>query len=231
MLLKTKTNQSKHQRAEATNSIVAIFDHFSDAACEGLQAKLSKYGSLWHFAKLKFFTRCLAVFERTADAQAAMNALNSTEILPGNKIRMYFSIHTQLSISPQERFLNVPYQDKLWLISPPGSPPIDWRQTREEPPNPHHLDSRIEAALKELDLGHFVLNPADIADRDDDDDDDGDGDDEIKSCSIASAPTIVIQDCDDSERAPAAVPSLACRTPTPGPVERHHYTPTARPPT
>ncbi|KAI9504194.1 hypothetical protein GGI25_002436 [Coemansia spiralis] len=152
-------------RPEATNSLVILFDSFSEAACCALRSKLEEFGSLWHFTALRSFERCLAVFSCTADAQSARNALNLTLVLPGNKIRMYYSMHTPLS-QTQDSFLHVPPQDKLWLISPPGSPPINWRQTREDPPNVTHLERRLEEALKELSVGQFSLNPDDVADYD-----------------------------------------------------------------
>ncbi|KAJ2001848.1 hypothetical protein GGI04_001753 [Coemansia thaxteri] len=152
-------------RPEATNSLVVVFDSFTGDACVALRAKLEAHGPLCHFAKLKSFGRCLAVFACTADAQAAMRTLNSRPVLPGNNAHIYYSMHTSLSQS-RNNFLKVPAQEKLWLISPPGSPPINWRQTREDPPNAKHLDHRLEAALQELSLGQFTLNPTDVVDYD-----------------------------------------------------------------
>ncbi|KAJ2347429.1 hypothetical protein IWW50_000723 [Coemansia erecta] len=153
-------------KPEATNSLVVLFDDYSDEACTALRAKLEACGTLWHFAKLKSFQRCLAVFHETAEAQTAMRLLNGTPVQgENNKLRIYYSMHTPLE-QAQDNLLNVPEQEKLWLISPPGSPPIDWRQTRELPPNTMHLDHRLEAALQELGLGQFTLNPAHISDDD-----------------------------------------------------------------
>ncbi|KAI8323967.1 hypothetical protein GQ54DRAFT_249903, partial [Martensiomyces pterosporus] len=150
---------------EATNSLVVTFDTFCDEACSELRTKLEDCGALCHFAKLKSFRRCLAVFTATADAQVAMARLNSKDVVPGNAMHMYFSMHTSLQ-QTRDSFLHVPTQEKLWLISPPGSPPIDWKQTRELPPNATHLDRRLEAALKELSIGQFVLDPNDASDYD-----------------------------------------------------------------
>ncbi|KAJ2849656.1 hypothetical protein IWW36_002460 [Coemansia brasiliensis] len=151
-------------KPEATNSLVVLFDTYSDEACEALRAKLETCGPLWHFAKLKSFQRCLAVFSQTANAQVAMRCLNGTPVLGDNKMRLYFSMHTPLVNRPDS--LAVPNQEKLWLISPPGSPPIDWRQTREQPPNANYLDHRLEAALQELEIGTFALDPATVTDDD-----------------------------------------------------------------
>ncbi|KAJ2603887.1 hypothetical protein EV177_006572 [Coemansia sp. RSA 1804] len=158
----SNTNAFKF-KPDATNSLVVIFDHFSDDACTALNSKLEDCGPLWHFVRLKSFGRCFAVFSNTLDAQKALHRLNLTEVLPGNKMRMYYSMHTPQS-QTQNNFLNVPAQEKLWLISPPGSPAINWRQTREDPPNATHLERRLEEALQELSFGQFSLNPKDVAD-------------------------------------------------------------------
>ncbi|KAJ1800061.1 hypothetical protein LPJ59_001382 [Coemansia sp. RSA 2399] len=158
-------NTSRPFQPEATNSLVVIFDSFSDEACNALHSRLQECGLLWHFVKLKSFGRCLAVFADTADAQKARYTLNSADVLPGNKMRMYYSMHTPLS-QTQDNFLSVPAQEKIWLISPPGSPAINWRQTREDPPNATHLERRLEEALQELSIGQFSLNPEDVADYD-----------------------------------------------------------------
>ncbi|KAJ2894711.1 hypothetical protein GGI21_005247, partial [Coemansia aciculifera] len=150
---------------EATNSLVAVFTTYTEGACRELRARLEACGPLSHFASLPSFERCLAVFARTVDAQAAMRSLNLAMVLPNNKLRLFYSRHTSMA-QTRSAFLEVPVQEKLWLISPPGSPPINWRQTREDPPNANHLDFRLEAALKELSMGQFTLNPTDIPDYD-----------------------------------------------------------------
>ncbi|KAJ2557244.1 hypothetical protein EV175_001463 [Coemansia sp. RSA 1933] len=240
---------------EATNSLVVIFDHFSENACNALHSKLKDCGPLWHFVKLKSFGRCLAVFADTADAQKARGTLNSTDILPGNKIRMYYSMHTPLS-QMQDNFLDVPAQEKLWLISPPGSPAINWRQTREDPPNATHLERRLEEALQELSFGQFSLNPDDVLDYDSTEsdvdnlpanessaysDDAGEArrqteareSDGLAKGIRTLTPTILIQNCDDhpedARNQGLGGDSLTNRPPTPGTYPRRIQT-TARPP-
>ncbi|KAJ2493419.1 hypothetical protein IWW37_000508 [Coemansia sp. RSA 2050] len=225
-------------KPEATNSLIAVFTTFSDNACDELRARLEAYGSLCHFAKLPSFERCLAVYAHTIDAQTAMRNLNLTLLLPNNKLRMFYSRHTSMS-QTRSAFLEVPAQEKLWLISPPGSPPINWRQAREDPPNSKHLDYRLEAALQELSMGQFTLNPTDIPDYDSTDSGD-------EKCAVSSAcatetsrtascpaPTILIQnyDCELSSTSSAAAPAVLCRPPTPSTtLPSKLYQPTARPP-
>ncbi|KAJ2092133.1 hypothetical protein GGI09_005934 [Coemansia sp. S100] len=222
-------------RPEATNSLIAVFSVFTDHACDELRTKLEAYGQLCHFAKLPSFERCLAVFTHTVDAQAAHRSLNLTMLLPNNKLRLFYSRHTSMS-QTRRAFLEVPAQEKLWLISPPGSPPINWRQTREDPPNSKHLDYRLEAALQELSMGQFTLNPTDVADYDSTDSSD-------ENCTASSAraaelpctgpcaaPTILIQNYDSSQlSSSAAVSTVHRRPPTPNTLSKS-YQPTARPP-
>ncbi|KAJ1955969.1 hypothetical protein GGI12_005433 [Dipsacomyces acuminosporus] len=85
----------------------------------------------------------------------------------------------------KDSFLNVPTHEKIWLISPPGSPPIDWRQTREDPPNAIHLESRLQAALQELSTGQFVLDPSAVVDYDSAEENDGGGDDDSEPLSFS----------------------------------------------
>ncbi|KAJ2719492.1 hypothetical protein GGI07_005190 [Coemansia sp. Benny D115] len=154
-------------RPAATNSLVILFDQFTEQACDQVHQLLTEIGPLWHFATLKSFERCLAVFVHTGDAQEAVSRLHLSELSNGNTIKLYYSMHTTPTVG-NGGFLNVPEQEKLWLISPPGSPPLDWRQTREEPPNAVHLEGRLHRALRELSMGRFVLNPADISDYESD---------------------------------------------------------------
>ncbi|KAJ2755678.1 hypothetical protein GGH94_001631 [Coemansia aciculifera] len=221
-------------KPEATNSLIAVFTVFTDHACDELRTKLEACGHLCHFAKLPSFERCLAIFSHTADAQTAMRSLNLAMLLPNNKLRMFYSRHTSMS-QTRSAFLEVPAQEKLWLISPPGSPPINWRQTREDPPNAKHLDYRLEAALQELSMGQFTLNPTDVPDYDS-----TDSSDENCTASSASqvkplrtgpcaAPTILIQNYDSLQLSSSSVSTVHCRPPTPNTLSKS-YQPTARPP-
>jgi hypothetical protein len=47
-------------------------------------------------------------------------------------------------------YLAVPENERLWLISPPGSPPENWVQIREDPPNVQVLAEDLMMALREL---------------------------------------------------------------------------------
>ena len=48
--------------------------------------------------------------------------------------------------------LRPPAIEKNFLISPPGSPPVGWEQTREEPPNDAPLAEDLINALRRLQI-------------------------------------------------------------------------------
>ncbi|KAJ1735345.1 hypothetical protein LPJ61_000593 [Coemansia biformis] len=240
--------------AEATNTLVVLLDRFSDAACDEVHASLAACGPLQHFARLRSFGRCLAVFSHTPDAQTALSTLHSTQLRGGNRVRLYFAAHTLLAQPHQH--LDVPQHEKLWLISPPGSPPVNWRQARESPPNAAHLDRRLESALQALGRGRFVLNLADVSDDDgstcgtppdadvvpldldraawdlatsaggvDSGDDSSDG----SGSGLRCAPTIIIQDCnhEDDPQSRTTMADARAALPRTAPTT-HRFTP--RPP-
>lgn len=49
-------------------------------------------------------------------------------------------------------YLRPPVNEKNFLISPPGSPPVGWEQIREDPPNATPLANDLIAALRKLEL-------------------------------------------------------------------------------
>ena len=49
-------------------------------------------------------------------------------------------------------YLRPPVNEKNFLISPPGSPPVGWEQTREDPPNATPLAEDLVRALRSLKL-------------------------------------------------------------------------------
>lgn len=49
-------------------------------------------------------------------------------------------------------YLRPPVNEKNFLISPPGSPPVGWEQIREDPPNSTPLAHDLSVALRKLEL-------------------------------------------------------------------------------
>ncbi|KAI9094595.1 Calcipressin-domain-containing protein, partial [Phlyctochytrium arcticum] len=99
---------------------------------------------------LKSFRRILVVYDATSSSQRARRYIQSHPfILSSNPppadysgVCVYFGDHTPTdSISsdpgaraPHINYLQVPETEKNFLLSPPGSPPIDWVQIREHSP-------------------------------------------------------------------------------------------------
>ncbi|KAI9593269.1 Calcipressin-domain-containing protein [Syncephalis fuscata] len=96
------------------------------------------------FIPLPSFARVMVVMRQEADAMRIKLLFNRAH-WGGQEIRVYFGEHT--SLEPKKNtMLGVPDNDRLWLISPPGSPPVDWESTREDPPNLRtHADDLLAA--------------------------------------------------------------------------------------
>ena len=70
-------------------------------------------------------------------------------------MRVYRADPTQIeSDETQEHnhYLRPPANEKNFLISPPGSPPVGWEQIREDPPNATPLAVDLIAALRKLEV-------------------------------------------------------------------------------
>lgn len=63
-----------------------------------------------------------------------------------------FVIDQPLVDGVNNNFLRPPPLEKNFLISPPGSPPVGWEQTREDPPNAAPLAEDLARALRKLQL-------------------------------------------------------------------------------
>ncbi|PVU87181.1 hypothetical protein BB559_006191 [Furculomyces boomerangus] len=146
---------------ECSNSLVILFTKYNNTAADLLYEKLKEFGDIYHFSKLKSFSRCLVVYRTTIEAKKAKESLENYEIEPGNKLRMYFSLHTPLSYTTNS-FLEVPKSEKLMLISPPGSPIIGWTQNPEDSPNKTYMDDNLVKALEELKSGVYKLDMDDV---------------------------------------------------------------------
>jgi hypothetical protein len=59
---------------------------------------------------------------------------------------------------PSTSYLKPPAVEKNYLISPPGSPPKDWVQIKEDPPNEQTLAEDLCSTLKQLELAQKSEN-------------------------------------------------------------------------
>ncbi|KAJ3124159.1 Calcipressin-3 [Nowakowskiella sp. JEL0407] len=123
-----------------------------------------QYGKVARTTALKSLARYLAVYENQNEAFTAKLSLHNS-LFDGTKIAAYFGAHTNLNLlNPNEgmaiNFLSVPEPEKLFLLSPPGSPPVGWTQTREALPGPGGHHEMWVKALEELEQEDFELEPS-----------------------------------------------------------------------
>lgn len=70
-------------------------------------------------------------------------------------LRVYRADPTPIETSETQEhnhYLRPPVNDKNFLISPPGSPPVGWEQIREDPPNATPLAHDLIKALERLEV-------------------------------------------------------------------------------
>ena len=126
---------------------------------------------------LRSLKRAIVVFYNPDGAERALQANDpyyfpSTASTPEITLRVFRGAHTmlvpvQLSGPPPDRFYDVdsddesaifespvhlrpPVPERNFLISPPGSPPVGWEQTHEEPPNEVPLAEDLQRSLEQL---------------------------------------------------------------------------------
>ncbi|CAG8750225.1 1418_t:CDS:2, partial [Acaulospora morrowiae] len=80
-----------------------------------------------------------------------------------NTVRAYFGPHTPISNEfDDSMYLSVPPTEKNMLISPPGSPPVDWIQLREDSPNSVTLADDLVHALAHISLHNLDSDSSDL---------------------------------------------------------------------
>ncbi|CAG8726751.1 8106_t:CDS:2 [Racocetra persica] len=115
---------------------------------EKLKGQLEQYGTIYKFVPTKSFNRTFVTFYKTTDAKNAKDHFDKSMFLE-KTIRVYFGQHISIYETDNARHLNVPELEKNLLISPPGSPPVGWIQSREDHPNSITLsDDLVHAFAK-----------------------------------------------------------------------------------
>ena len=134
-------------------------------------------GSLYSWVTLKSLKRAIVVFYNPDDAERARQAsdryyLPPTAATPESTLRVFCGAHAvlvpvQLNGPFLDRFYDVdsddesaifespfhlrpPMRERNFLISPPGSPPVGWEQTHEDPPNEVPLAEDLQRTLEQL---------------------------------------------------------------------------------
>ncbi|KAK7107619.1 hypothetical protein V1264_015512 [Littorina saxatilis] len=111
-----------------TNLDIGFFD--DDSRKEEFEAAFRSYDSDASFNYLKSFRRARVNFTSTESTVSARLKYHDTELC-GQIIKCYFA---QLPMLMSNDNLLPPKQEKLFLISPPSSPPVGWEQVPESEP-------------------------------------------------------------------------------------------------
>ncbi|KAH9857495.1 Calcipressin [Lenzites betulinus] len=127
---------------------------------EALRSHFSTYGPLHTWAPIKGLARIIMVYFSEEDAEIAKESndgliLGEMQDHPEVVLRVYRADPTPIETSEtheHNHYLRPPVNDKNFLISPPGSPPVGWEQIREDPPNSTPLAHDLMHALKRLEL-------------------------------------------------------------------------------
>jgi hypothetical protein len=92
---------------------------------------------------------------------------------PSSTLRVYRAEPSPLLTSEaiaKIDYLCPPAIEKNYLISPPGSPQVGWKQIKEDPPNPTPLADDIIAALNKLTFKHMPRGSREVLLEPEDDD-------------------------------------------------------------
>eukprot|EP00842_Homolaphlyctis_polyrhiza_P005734 jgi/Hompol1/6161/HPOL_004848-RA len=105
----------------------------------------------------------LAVFDNTQLAMNIKTSLHKSSFL-GLELRIYYGQHTDLCYLDPEagkrlNLLKVPETERNFLLSPPGSPPVGWVQSKESAPVAGgHSEALMEREMSMLSLADFQLD-------------------------------------------------------------------------
>jgi len=124
---------------------------------------------------LKFFQRVRITFTSSHNALQARLHLHEYSF-HGTTFKTYFACPIIFRGANPDTYLRPPEPEKLFLISPPSSPPVGWEQKLEDPPI---VDLNLLAAVAQLqpNESHELL-PSELGSK---------------------APAIVIHTCDDPD--------------------------------
>jgi len=112
----------------ASNTLLITNLSPQDFSIDGIniyKTTLSSFGDIKYLVPFKALNRLVVVYSSTMEAISAKDNLTSNTI--------YFGQETDLDAITMD-YLKVPEIEKNFLLSPPGSPPIDWIQSRESHP-------------------------------------------------------------------------------------------------
>ncbi|KAI0648420.1 Calcipressin [Trametes meyenii] len=146
-----------------TNTLVItrLPTHFFEPVIQqALRSHFETYGPLHTWAPIKGLARVIMVYYSDEDAEIAKQSndglvLGEMREHPDVVLRVYRADPTPLETTETQEhnhYLRPPVNDKNFLISPPGSPPVGWEQIREDPPNATPLAHDLITALRRLEI-------------------------------------------------------------------------------
>jgi hypothetical protein len=85
------------------------------------------------FCYFRIFNRCTVQFTDPLSAIVAKVQIDNYYFIEDTApLRVYLS--KPIKMKNTTKYLELPKQEKSFLISPPASPPVDWEQVHEDPP-------------------------------------------------------------------------------------------------
>ncbi|KAM5542791.1 hypothetical protein V8D89_003752 [Ganoderma adspersum] len=146
-----------------TNTLVMtrLPPHFFEPLIQdAFRSHFESYGPLYSWAPIKGFARVIMTYFSETDAEMAKESndglvFGDLHREPEFVLRVYRADPTPIDSDETREhnyYLKPPANEKNFLISPPGSPPVGWEQLREDPPNATPLAGDLIAALRKLEV-------------------------------------------------------------------------------
>ncbi|KAJ1654640.1 hypothetical protein IWQ61_005469 [Dispira simplex] len=144
-----------------TPALIVTFSPYDPAWSAQLKQVLdTRFGPVVYFTALSSFSRCLVILDSREKASRARRFLTDENWLEQPSVTVhayYYQIDPSDPTVRTKDYLRLPENERLWLISPPGSPPVGWEQELEEPPNTDQLPDELHQALLDLGDGRLCL--------------------------------------------------------------------------
>ncbi|KAG6826177.1 hypothetical protein H0H92_000824 [Tricholoma furcatifolium] len=153
-----------HQRTNTITITSLPKSYFLPIILNVLRDHFATFGEINRWAPITAFGRIMVVYRSEDDAETAKQqcdpiVIEQSQDRPEVVLRVYRADPNPLTaedmfgnIIPEENYLHPPVTGKNFLISPPGSPPVGWKQIREDPPNANPLADDLMQALRKLQL-------------------------------------------------------------------------------
>ncbi|CAB3977474.1 calcipressin-2 isoform X2 [Paramuricea clavata] len=127
-----------------TNIPASVFT--SDKVKEVFEELFKQHGDIMSIIYLKSFSRARVIYHNENDATHAKDKLHGFT-LEEKRLGVYFTQVPRITNISQSSTLQLPPPVKQFLISPPASPPVNWKPITEGSPVINH---ELLAAIAEL---------------------------------------------------------------------------------